>query len=363
METLHVSIDYGASSTKVFFGLTASAYEVLIMPPHSIELDKSLLPPPSTDTNYENRAWVGIEDRYYAVGNLAKTTYSAIAPKKPLKVESLLQKTCAVIYIAAQVLGLEKKFGLVLNYVLPPGELGNSSNRDLLTTDLKNVLKLFDTPSGKMRVRLISCGGYPEGMGLLLFHRKHFPESADRSVGLFMIGYRNASMFTSRKGVVGDYQSNDLGFNFYLKQITSRSAGYDLDDLIEPIHKYQQPTDEVYLRKILRAKDKERQEIELSDLKELITASRSYYWTMLRTWIDECLDSDIDRVIICGGTADYLRRELETHLKPKFPSIMNGKSELYFHSSINLPGSVQSKGMGFRLADVYCLWLEHFKHG
>jgi hypothetical protein len=359
METLYLSIDYGASSTKVFFGLTANTYEILVMPPHSIELDKNLLPPPSTDTNYENRTWVGINDRYYAVGNLAKTTYSAISPKKPLKVESLLQKTCAVVYIAAQVLNLGAKFKLVLNYVLPPGELGNNSNRDLLLTDFKNVLKLFDTPNGKMRIGLLSCKGCPEGMGLLLFHRKHFPESSDRSIGLFMIGHRNASMFTSKKGVIGGYETNDLGFNFYLKQIASRSAGYNIDDLIEPIYKYQQPADESHLNRVLRAIDKERKAIELSNLKELIKTSRFYYWTMLKTWIDECLDSDIDRVIICGGTADYLRPELEAHLKPKFPPIVNGKKELYFHSSINLPGAVQAEGMGFRLADVYCLWLEH----
>jgi hypothetical protein len=360
MEILYLSIDYGASSTKVFFGLNANDYQTLVMPPHSIELDKSLLPAPSTDTNYKDMTWVGMNDRYYAVGNLAKTTYSAISPKKPLKVESLLQKTCAVIFIAAQALGLKHKFKLVLNYVLPPGEIGSSSNRDLLVTDVKSTLRLFFTPSGKMQVGLMSCKGYPEGMGLFLFHRKHFPESLDRSIALFMLGHRNASVFTSRKGVIGGYETNDLGFNFYLKQITSKSVGYNLDDLIEPIYNYQQQRDDSCLQTILRTKNKEQQAIELSELKLAIKAARSYYWTMIKTWIDECLDSGIDRVIICGGTADYLKPELLAHLKPKFPPIMNGKSELYFHSSINLPGAVQSKGLDYRLADIYCLWLEHF---
>jgi hypothetical protein len=358
VETLYVSIDYGASATKAFFGLTANGYQILTMPPQSIELDKSLLASATINSNYENQAWVGINECYYAVGNLAKT-YSAISARRPLKSEFVLQKTCAIISVAAKILGLGNKFKLILNYVLPAGEL-NSGSSSLLVANLKSTLKDFDSSTGRMRVNLISCTPYPEGMGLLLFHRKHFPEATSRTIAVFMLGFRNSSIFYSRKGVIGGYETNDLGFSFCLKHLVSRSVGYNIDDLIEPIYKYQQPTDESHLKRVLRTMGDTEQAIELSGLKELIKVSRIYYWTMIKTWIDECLDSGIDRVIICGGTADYLKPELEAHLKPKFPPIMNGKNELYFHSSINLPGAVQSEKMGNRLADIYCLWLEHF---
>jgi hypothetical protein len=358
-ETLYVSLDYGASCIKAFFGLTSSGYQILTMPPQSIELDKSLLPEPTEDPNYENRAWVGISERYYAVGNLAKT-YSAISARKPLKSESVREKTCAVVSIAAQMLKLGNKFKLVLNYVLPPGELGDSANRNLLMAEFKSALKDFDSPSGRMRVNLISCSGYPEGMGLLLFHRRHFSESVSKTIALFMLGFRNSSVFYSRKGVVSGYETNDLGFSFHIKHIASQSPGYNIDELIEPVYTYQrQSSDETLFKSILKRRP-EQQDVELANLKEVIKVSKGYYWTMIKTWIDECLDSDINRVIICGGTADYLKSDLADYLNPKFPATSSGKSRVYFHSSINLPAEVQAKKMGNRLADIYCLWLEHF---
>jgi hypothetical protein len=358
IETLYMSIDYGASATKAFFGLNIGGYEILVMPPHSIELDRDSLSKYPENSNAENQAWVGLSERYYAVGNLAKT-YSAISARRPLKCDSVLEKTCAVVSIAAQMLKLGHRFKLVLNYVLPPGELGNRANRDLLVTEIKNALKDFDTPSGKMRVNLIACEGYPEGMGLLLFHRKHFSESVSKTIAVFMLGFRNSSVFYSRKGVVGGYETNDLGFSFHLKDIASNSPGYKIDELIEPVYRYQrQSSNEVLFKPILKRRP-EQQGDELASLKEVIKVSKNYYWNMIRTWIYECLDSGVDRVIICGGTTDYLKSELVEYLQPKF-STTNGKSEVYFHSSIDLPSKVQEKKMGYRLADIFCLWLEHF---
>jgi hypothetical protein len=358
-EILYVSIDYGASCIKAFFGLSSSGYQILTMPPQSIELDKSLLPAPTEDSNYENRAWVGLNERYYAVGNLAKT-YSAISARRPLKCDSVLEKTCAVVSIAAQMLKLGNKFKLVLNYVLPPGELGDRANRDLLVAEFKNALKDFDSPSGRMRVNLIACIGYPEGMGLLLFHRKHFPESVSKEIAVFMLGFRNSSVFYSRKGVIDGYETTDLGFSFHLKHIVSNSPGYKIDELIEPVYRYQRQSSNEILFKAILKKRPEQQDLELASLKEVIKVSKDYYWNMIKTWVYECLDSDVDRVIICGGTADYLKPELVEYLQPKFPPTTNGRSELYFHSSIDLPSKVQEKKMGYRLADIFCLWLEHF---
>lgn len=359
IQTLYMSIDYGASATKAFFGLTTDNYSILVMPPQSIELDKNLLSKYPENSNHESRAWVGLNERYYAVGNLAKT-YSAISARRPLKSDSVLEKTCAVVSIAAEMLKLGSKFKLVLNYVLPPGELGNRANRELLVAEFKNALKDFDTPSGRMRVNLIACDGYPEGMGLLLFHRKYFLESASKTIAVFMLGFRNSSVFYSRKGAIGGYETNDLGFSFHLKHIVSNSPGYKIDELIEPVYRYQrQPSNEILFKPILK-KRPEQQDVELASLKEVIKVSKDYYWNMIRTWIYECLDSDIDRVIICGGTADYLKPELVEYLQPKFPPTTNGRSELYFHSSIDLPSKVQEKKMGYRLADIFCLWLEHF---
>jgi hypothetical protein len=356
MQTLYLSIDYGASATKVVLGLNRQDYQILVMPPEQIELDRALLPATTTDNNYVNRAWVGLGDKYYAVGHLAQT-YSAISARKPLKSEFINQKTCAVVWVAAQILGLGHKFRLVMNFVLPPGELGDKTNRDLLVTNLQNALKSFDTPSGKVQVNLKGCVGYPEGLGLLLFHRKHFPEAQQRNIAIFMLGFRNSSVFYARQGVIGGYQSNDLGFSFCLKHLVTQCVGYNIDDLITPVCKYQETGNDRDLYPVLRTSG-DRKVTELANLQQQIKISKVYYLTLLKTWIDESIDSAIDRVLVCGGTADYIRPELGQYLESKVLPIQPGKSECYFHSSIKFPDRVRAMNMGYRLADIFCLWGE-----
>jgi hypothetical protein len=73
---------------------------------------------------------------------------------------------------------------------------------------------------------------------------------------------------------------------------------------------------------------------------------------MLTSWLDNVLPDDVDEIVFCGGTADYLMKELNGHY-PRTP--------LSWNASIEIPANIDISGLGNRLCDVYSLFL--YFHG
>ncbi len=70
------------------------------------------------------------------------------------------------------------------------------------------------------------------------------------------------------------------------------------------------------------------------------------------SWLSEVLPSknELDEVIICGGTADYLREELDT----VFPT-----TPIVWHGGVEIPPNLNEQWLGNRLADVWALSVYH----
>ncbi len=62
------------------------------------------------------------------------------------------------------------------------------------------------------------------------------------------------------------------------------------------------------------------------------------------------LKNELDEVIICGGTADYLRKELDV----VFPT-----TPVDWHGGVEIPSTLNEQWLGSRLADVWALSVYH----
>jgi hypothetical protein len=86
-----MSLDFGASMTKGLYGRDAINYDTLIVSPDYMQIDRVLLPDYPLEADSKNFSWIGIDDKYYALGYLAKT-FHAMEQKKPLKANFAIWK-------------------------------------------------------------------------------------------------------------------------------------------------------------------------------------------------------------------------------------------------------------------------------
>ena len=118
MEYLYVVIDYGSSLIKVEYGKELNHCpdyfsmqpEVIKVSPIAIEGYQELFT--KSPTNY---AYVGTEGTYYAVGRLAQEDFRSTANLSEPKLSCAVERTLAVIAVAAQKSEVGKKFKLFLS--------------------------------------------------------------------------------------------------------------------------------------------------------------------------------------------------------------------------------------------------------
>ena len=257
----------------------------------------------------------------------------------------------------------------------------------------------LDTPCGRIKPKLVSISPFPEGMGILLGQNVDIKDVLTMTV--VMLGFRNASVFTSSNGTVNRPHPSDLGFNDLLKEIAGKT-GYHIGAMTEPVFKHQQSLNNVKtwakyiaqlelelkqyregqrsfspnqaenvttlikfqenaekaklaitqsLTPLLRCTGTDRQ-IELDKLIGAIATANRHYWGELADWLEEMMPSQSDRVCIAGGTANYFKVELQDFLKTKVVSPVEGA--VCWHSAIELPD--RFKVYNDRFDDIYSLW-------
>ena len=342
---LLLAIDLGASGTKIVGSIVGEAgCKAGLMTPHCIEVDGALDREPLFD---RHNVWVKIGAKSYAVGNLAHIKYEATNKLKPAKFTTAVPKICAAIAVAAQAFALPAKFDLSISFVLPPAEWEQAS---IVIERLQTALKDLETPKGKIKPRLLNITPYPEGTGILLGQDLDLKNILG-AVTVVMLGFRNASVLSSTKGVIARPNTNDLGFHDLLMSITSKS-GYKIDDIIEPVVYYKQTKDSKWLNPILRCTGADRQ-TELDGLIQSIDSADKEYWTKLTDWLDEAMPNHSSFVCFSGGTTNYFKSDLEQYAKTKMEYDEN---RLRWHTKVELP---KNCGMSDnRFNDIYILWSE-----
>jgi hypothetical protein len=354
MPVLNVGFDAGSSDSKIIIGVDGKNYQPLAMSPHIIKIDRELLPQYG-GVNPSGSSWVGIGDEYYAVGALAQS-YHSFASLKSLKIDSIVPKILAAVWVAIESLKLDGKITLNLACLLPPGEM-KGGQAGVLAQQLSAALKNFSAPTGKIKVKLAYFNAYPEGMGLYLIHQIYESDFKESNVAISMLGYRNASRFYCRQGVISGYESTDYGFDFLVQQVRRKTYDYNSYLLTFAIANYQDKQDDSFLIGILRNRDDRRKAQELAALKSAIESARRLYLGLITSWYEETIGSDINIILVGGGTADYLAPDLKLYLESK----VGGKGKVGIHSSINLPASIEKMNMGYRFVDCYVIWLQLIK--
>jgi hypothetical protein len=84
---------------------------------------------------------------------------------------------------------------------------------------------------------------------------------------------------------------------------------------------------------------------------EAVKLSRFDYARMLSHWINEVLPPDLDEIVFCGGTSEYMKPELRNQFS---------HYSLSWHAGIAVPKTLDPDGLGCRIADVYGLF-SYFK--
>ena len=348
---LTLALDFGGSATKIVYATSSDQKaRLLYMEPEVAVLAReSILEYEGGklgSSDPENVAWVAVGEQYRAVGYLAQSRFHANAGLSELKYERAIYKTLAAIWVIKEKLKLGSRLGVAIAVLLPPGEY---EDRERFEKMLRSSLAEYQTSTGRMSVSLKAFNCKPEGGGIYLVHRRKVGEVLKTRVcAIAMIGYRNASVLVSQRGVIGEGKTSDLGFTRMLEKVMGKTSGLSLKRLTPAIV---EAGDEVRPAALLRLPRSTTRELRAADVQQIVAAiklARPEYAKILISWLDEILPLDVEEIVFCGGTADYLRKELNEHYD---------RIPLSWNAELVIPKALDTFGLGNRLADVYGMFL------
>lgn len=356
------TIDFGSSLTRANavrsdrpgtqeYITVLMAPEVAIVDPEEIADDWSmkLMGP----VRPENRAWVKTPDGYAVVGKIAKTQFFANSGLAELKYERAIAKTQAMVWAISQRLDLPNRFTLALSVLLPGGEL---TDGERLRKSIKSALRSFETPSGKLRVKLVSFLSQPEGYGLCLIHAgQQTMASLESPVAAVMMGFRNASILPICSQAIEQGFSSNLGFIRMVEAAVKKTSGLQLDRMTEAIVKAGYPIEEEVLFEFACSRSEVGRAQDVERMVKAIESSRRQYFRSLVSWLDNTLPMGTQDILFGGGTAAYFQAELQEYYQTR-----KGLT-LWWHGGIQIPPHLIQDISLERLADCYCLFLYYLK--
>lgn len=346
-----IALDFGGSGTKGIYSLHESSQaHSLFMEPEvgdiTVESIKTYEQNLMGATEPENRAWVSVNGKTLAVGYLAQSKYYANAGLAELKYERAVYKTLAAIWVVKEKLKLPSKIRIALCVLLPPGEFENK-------VEFEQLVRTFsaDFLAGgiKMQVECVMFKCLPEGAGIFLSHQKRVGEALKQRVcAVAMVGFRNASVLISHRGIVSrEGKTSDLGMVRMVEKVVAATSGQTVERLTSAIASAGSDIDTRPLVRVLRSRSREGRTSELTTIVKAIRLARHEYVAVLTSWLDQVVPLDVEEILFCGGTADYLKKELNSHY-PATPCIFSG---------LSVPRSLDKHSLGSRLADVYGAFL------
>jgi hypothetical protein len=350
-----LAIDFGGLSTRVFCqssqaGSKASSFVMESqVGPVSQDIANCFTKPNLASASPENIAWVAIGNECRAVGYLAAAQFNAHIGLAGLKYSSALYKALAALWVVSRKLDLGNQFSAAISVFLPPGEFNDSKQFFEL---LNQYSASFETPTGKLSVTLDKTQALQEGGGIALIHNSNLGSAFKQRVTAFvMVGFRNASIIVSARGAVGKGKTSDLGMVKLVDLVQERTSNYDASRLALSIASSGVSYNRPYFYRIARNREDAAKDREVDQLIEAVKLSRFDYARMLSHWINEVLPPDLDEIVFCGGTSEYMKPELRNQFS---------HYSLSWHAGITVPKTLDPDGLGCRIADVYGLF-SYFK--
>lgn len=352
-----LTLDLGASTTKAIAQVYPDGVPMVItMEPEIADVGYGSIEFLSSQSSVQdNTVWIGIGEEYYVLGALSKSMFAGTSAIRDLKYSYALPKIAALMWLAIRRLGLGVKvdLGIYLQILLPPGEIAHANHLGKqLTQRLKTGVK---TPTGKFKCKIRSFNAALEGAGLLTYRSRNVNVNYfQKNIGMLMLGYRNASFTLSMKGNSSKAESTDLGMNWLVSQFVERTAvGLSKEDsrLVKAIVEARDG-DFDSLRRLSRKNKPEQIQLDVDLFEKILPLVREEYTRALLRWVKGI--AVMDEVLICGGTATFVRHELTQHFDNEgIPICWNGGMEL--------PKYLDTMGLGDRVCDVWGSHISHIK--
>jgi hypothetical protein len=342
---LIIGLDFGSSSTKGCYKLEQGrGTSQFLMEPEVVRIARP------TVENYmltrlgetlpENSVWVEVDDEFRAVGFLAQRFHGE-AGLRELKYERAVYKTLAAVWVVSQKLGIKGEIiKLSLCSVLPPSEY---SDRNRFESKLKASLREFTVPTGILHVQLVNFLIRPEGTGIHIAYQYENRQTVlNSTVSILMLGYRNASLLSARRGEILPNYSSDYGFARFIEGVGQRVSGLNFRLATSAIAQAGFPPNINKLSSLLRSRTPQGRQEDLAILLDAIKIAREDYLEVLLSWLASQQPSDIDLIILAGGTAKYFQSELIERIKD---------CQVVFGTK-NLPGAIIKENHDERFEDI-----------
>ena len=358
---LMLTLDPGSSDTKIVWRLTPFRPELLMMSPEVVEVARESIdlyrsrrlasPEP------ENEAWIECEGSYYVVGFLAQKYFNARAITTGLKYELAIVKVLAAVGAIAFKEGLSEEFELMLAMPLPFSEW---EDRAVFERDVRKALASFSFGDKPLAVKLKTFVCVPEGGGHAMARAERIGAAFNQmNMMTLMLGYRDISAVQLNRGVTSGV-TESIGFEKMLLMVQNWTSGHNSPErvrqLIETIHRAGKDIKAKNFSHLGLSKKPERRAEEINRMVEAVKNARTEYWALVARFLINAIPTDIDQIIVGGGTADYLKPELERFLVQNFPQAqVSWSAELEEDVRVSFNLSPQDKALCARLTDAYGL--------
>jgi hypothetical protein len=354
---LLLSLDPGSSMTKMVYRVLSSVPkkpELFCMEPELIGIAKESIDLYESgrinSPSPENESWIELSQDFYAVGFLAQKHFEARVKLSELKYENAIPKVLAAVGAIATREGLGTSFTLSLALLLPYGEW---EDRERLERGLTQALSNFSFRGQQFAIHLGCFECMPEGGGLVLTRSKKLGADFNQmNIAVLMLGFRDISAVLFERGLSSG-TSDNLGLAWMLERVKSRTSGQNLQDLLLAIHQSGATLKPKYFKSLARSKKAEFKALEVTQIIEVTTMARKEYWSKVSDWLNSNVPTNLDLVIIGGGTSNYLGNELKTifaHTTISWAAELEEDVRLAFNLS------QEKDSLCLRLTDVYGLF-------
>ncbi|MCC2692830.1 ParM/StbA family protein [Nodularia sp. LEGE 04288] len=351
---LVLTCDLGGSQTKAIAQIYPDGIPiVLAMSPEVADVSQGSIERLIQQNQFfhGNNAWVGLGEEYYVLGELAKTMFAGTAAIRDLKYQYALPKIMAMLWLACRNFNLNSFSEVFVQLLLPPGEV---SDGEQLAIELAQALKKgVTTPTVRLKGKLRNFDVSREGSGIMAYYRRSIQNKYfQNNIGMLMLGYRNASFYLSQKGNPSLAESTQWGMSWVVAQFVERTAvGLSkYDSRLIPALLAAGKGDFDDLRALSRKTTESGIESDLKLFQKLLPDVRDEYCLAVLRWMRNI--ADLDEIVICGGTAEFVRQELTEHFENEgIPIVWNG--------NVSIPKKLDTLDLGDRVTDV---WTSHISH-
>ena len=331
MERFYLSADFGKSNSKFAYLDLEGKPRVLLASPYIVRLESlGAAPPPLKAGDIPNieSSWVGDLDNYYVLGHLAQMSYGADQRLEQRKYEAGIYKLLGAIGYFSQIGMVTEGTTIDLALLLPFSEYRDS---DLVWDLIRKALNSFIYCGLPKHFELGEHKAFPEGSGLYTRGLEESTNLSQLKVGVLMSGHQNQSWLRCDYGQVNDMGSytNDLGFSQLVKLVAQAAciqerqwplltqqifAADDFEPRLEKAKaKGEEKADalkESLFGSLLQAQDPRLRVRERDRLVNAVISCRRQYWGQVQDWLQRRASS-VDLIVLGGGSAFYLRRELK----------------------------------------------------